>query len=135
MLPPEYVRAHVGLAYATTAYGAQRSTVPVSHVIVGEHTGASSAYVGMSRGRGRNVAHIVAESVEEARNQWVAVFARDRADLGPTHARGAAAEAIDRYGASAPKRPAQRRVARRNEGDFAHRPPAASSSSGPSLGM
>lgn len=135
VLPPEYVRAHVELAYATTAYGAQGSTVPVSHVLVGEHTGAASAYVGMTRGRKSNVAHMVADSIEDARNQWVAVFGRDRADLGPTHARGAAAEAIDRYGPNAPKRPAARRVARRNEDDFAYRPPASSPSSGPSLGL
>lgn len=135
VLPPEYVCAHVELAYATTAYGAQGSTVPVSHVIVGEHTGASSAYVGMTRGRESNVAHLVAETVEDARNQWIAVFGRDRADLGPTHARGAAAEAIDRYGPNAPKRPAARRVARRNEDDLAYRPPASSPSSGPSLGI
>ncbi|GAA3533315.1 hypothetical protein AFL01nite_18550 [Aeromicrobium flavum] len=102
VLPPEYVLRHVELAYATTAYGAQGSTVPVSHVIVGEHTGAASAYVGMTRGRERNVAHLVAASVEDARQQWVEVFGRDRADLGPTHARAAAAEAIDRYGPKAP---------------------------------
>ena len=33
-------------------------------------------------GRERNVAHLVAGSVEDARNQWVAVFGRGRADLG-----------------------------------------------------
>jgi len=83
------VRAHVELAYATTAYGAQGSTEPISHVVIGEHTGAASAYVGMTRGRERNVAHLVAESVEDARRQWVEVFGRDRADLGPAHAREA----------------------------------------------
>jgi hypothetical protein len=135
VLPPDYVRQHVELAYATTAYGAQGSTVPVSHVLIGEHTGAASAYVGMTRGREHNVAHLFAESVEDARRQWVAVFGRDRADLGPTHARGAAAEAIDRYGPNAPKRPPARRVARRNEDDFAYRPPASTTSSGPSIGL
>jgi hypothetical protein len=34
---------HVELAYATTAYGAQGSTVTFSHVLVGDHTSASSA--------------------------------------------------------------------------------------------
>lgn len=102
--------------------------------MVGEHTGAASAYVGMTRGRERNVAHMIAESVEDARNQWIAVFGRDRADLGPGHAREAAAEAIDRYGPNAPKRPA-RRVVRRNEDDFTHRPSASSPSSPPSLGL
>ncbi len=131
-LPPGYVRQHVELAYATTAYGAQGSTVRVSHVLIGEHAGAASAYVGMTRGRERNVAHLVAESVEAARKQWVEVFGRDRADLGPAHAAGAAAEAIDRYGPNAPGRPAMRRPApRRHEDDFGYRPPA--SSAGPSL--
>jgi hypothetical protein len=34
----------------------------------------------------RNVAHLVAESVEDARQQWIDVFGRDRADLGPARA-------------------------------------------------
>jgi len=134
VLPPPYVHDHVELAYATTAYGAQGSTVTTSHVLIGEHTGAASAYVGMTRGRERNVAHLVAESVDDARKQWVEVFGRDRADLGPAHARKAAAEGIDRYGPNAPKRPAPRRQAvRRHEDDFGYRPPAPSS--GPSLGL
>jgi len=86
----------------------------------------------MTRGRERNVAHLVAESVEDARKQWVEVFGRDRADLGPAHAREAATEAVDRYGPNARKRPVVRRPAvRRHEDDFGYRPPA--SSSGPSL--
>ena len=134
VLPPEYVRANVELAYATTAYGSQGATVPVSHVLIGEHTGAASAYVGMTRGRERNVAHVVAESVQEARSQWVAVFGRDRADLGPTHARGAAADAVDRYGPKAPMRAAPRRAAaRRHEDGFGRRTSA--SSRGRGLGL
>src|SRR5262249_31145715 len=86
ILPSGYVSEHVELDYATTAYGAQGLTVPAAHVAVGEHTGASSAYVGMTRGRHRNTAHVVAESLEDARRHWIDVFARDRADLGPTHA-------------------------------------------------
>ncbi|WP_415853468.1 MobF family relaxase [Sinomonas sp. G460-2] len=136
VLPPDYVRQHVELAYATTAYGAQGSTVPVSHVLVGEHTGAASAYVGMTRGRERNVAHLVAESVEDARKQWIEVFGRDRADLGPAQARVTAAEAVDRYGPMQrryPRRPAA--VRRRPEEDFGYRRPASSPSPGPSLGI
>ena len=134
VLPPAYVHGHVELAYATTAYGAQGSTVPTSHVLIGEHTGAASAYVGMTRGRERNVAHLVAESVEDARTQWIEVFGRDRADLGPSHSAGLAAEAIDRYG------PMQARYARRTsaprrraEPDLTYRPPASSST--PGLGL
>jgi exodeoxyribonuclease V alpha subunit len=134
VLPPDYVRQHVELAYATTAYGAQGSTAPVSHVLVGEHTGAASAYVGMTRGRERNVAHLVAESVEDARTQWIDVFSRDRADLGPARAREAAAEAIDRYGPVAPRH-ARRPAAGvpRAEDDIGYRPPV--SSPGPRLGL
>ncbi|UUZ60317.1 AAA family ATPase [Nocardioides sp. B-3] len=126
--------ARRALAYATTAYGARGSTVPVSHVLIGDHTGAASAYVGMTRGRDRNVAHPVAESVEDARKQWIDVFGRDRADPGPAHARGLAAEAIDRYGPKA-KAPAFRPPApvRRPEPDVGYRPRAPMS--GPGIGF
>ncbi len=129
VLPPDYVRRDVELAYATTAYGAQGATVTEGHVLVGEHSGAASAYVGMTRGRERNVAHLVAESVEHARKQWRDVFARDRADLGPAHARAAAAEAIERYGRKAPRR----RQAPRLPAEFDSRP--AASPSAPGIGF
>ncbi|MGI8524192.1 MAG: hypothetical protein ACR2K3_12920 [Nocardioides sp.] len=97
-LPADYVRKYVELAYATTAYGAQGETVDQAHFLVGDATGASAAYVGMARGRKRNTAHLVADSVEDARCQWVDVFNRDRADLGPVHAAKVAAQDIERYG-------------------------------------
>jgi exodeoxyribonuclease V alpha subunit len=100
-LPAEYVHEHVELAFTTTAYGAQGETVNSAHFALGETTGAASAYVGMTRGRHRNVAHLVAESVDDARSQWVDVFNRDRADLGPRHAAERAADDIDRYGPNA----------------------------------
>jgi exodeoxyribonuclease V alpha subunit len=68
------------------------------HLLVGEQTGAAGAYVGMTRGRSSNVAHLVAESNEDARRQWGDVFGRDRADLGLAHAAKLAAEDVDRYG-------------------------------------
>ena len=101
-LPATYVREHVELAYATTVHGAQGETVPTAHLLVGETTGAAAAYVGMTRGRDRNVAHLVADTLDEARSQWIEVFSRDRADLGPSHAAEAAEEAIERYGPNAP---------------------------------
>ena len=61
----------------------------------------------MTRGRNGNTAHLVAESVEEARRQWVEVFARDRADLGPAHAKRQAIEAVDRYGSEQRRRPVE----------------------------
>jgi hypothetical protein len=97
-IPAAYARWFVELAYATTVHGAQGSTVASAHVLVGDHTGAAAAYVAMTRGREANVAHLVAEDLEDARTQWIEVFNRDRADLGPAHARRQAIDAIDRYG-------------------------------------
>lgn len=105
-LPAGYVNEHVELAYATTIYGAQGETVDIAHVAIGETTGAAAAYVAMTRGRLSNVAHLVAESVDDARRQWIDVFSRDRADLGPAHARGHAIDAIDRYGPAPTRRTA-----------------------------
>ncbi|MDB6136900.1 MAG: TrwC9, partial [Verrucomicrobiales bacterium] len=97
LLPAGYAARHVELAYASTAHGVQGETVTTAHVVVGERAGAASTYVGMSRGRTTNVAHLVGASLEEAREQWIAVFARDGADLGPGHAGVRAAEEAARY--------------------------------------
>jgi hypothetical protein len=102
VLPADYVTAHVELAYASTAHGVQGETVTAAHLVVGKHAGAASAYVGMTRGRETNTAHLVAADADEAREQWIAVFARDRADLGPAHAAQLAAAEAARY---APSRP------------------------------
>jgi ATP-dependent exoDNAse (exonuclease V) alpha subunit len=107
LLPAEYATRFVDLAYATTVHGAQGETVEHAHVALGDTTGAAAAYVAMTRGRQTNVAHLVAETVQDARNQWVAVFGRDRADLGPGHARKLGADAVGRYGLYAPRYRAQ----------------------------
>ncbi|WP_092204008.1 MobF family relaxase [Blastococcus tunisiensis] len=97
VLPADYVTAHVEPAYATTAHGTQGDTVTAAHLVVGEDTGAAAAYVGMTRGRTANTAHLVATDPAQAREQWLAVFARDRADLGPAHAARLAAAEAARY--------------------------------------
>jgi hypothetical protein len=102
VLPPDYVRHHTELGYATTIHGVQGETATIAHLVVGDHTSAASGYVGMTRGRSSNIAHVVADSVDEAREQWVAAFARDRADLGPAHAARLADREAARY---APQRP------------------------------
>ena len=96
-LPASYVQDHLELAYATTVYGAQGHTVAAAHLLVGEHTGAAGAYVGMTRGRQTNIAHLVAGSLADARAQWMATFSRDRADLGPAHAAALAASEAATY--------------------------------------
>jgi len=105
-VPPEYASRFVELAYATTVHGAQGATVDAAHVLIGDTSGAASAYVAMTRGRKRNTAHLVAEDLDDARRQWVEVFGRDRADLGPAHARRQAIDAIDHYGTDGRRRPA-----------------------------
>jgi exodeoxyribonuclease V alpha subunit len=108
VLPADYVATHVELAYAATAHGVQGDTVPAAHLAIGESTGAASAYVGMTRGREANTAHLIAPDLEDAREQWIAVFARDRADLGPAHAAQLAAAEAARY---APPRPLEQVLA------------------------
>ena len=96
-MPAAYVHEHVELAYATTVHGAQGETTHTGHLLLGEHTAAAAAYVAMTRGRDQNVAHLVAEDLDDARHQWVETFGRDRADLGPGHAARRAAEDLERY--------------------------------------
>ncbi|WP_235531062.1 MULTISPECIES: MobF family relaxase [unclassified Nocardioides] len=97
-LPADYVGEHVELAFASTVYGAQGETVDSAHLVIGETTGAAAAYVAMTRGRHSNTAHLVADSVDDARDQWVGVFSRDRADLGPGYAAIRVDEDVERYG-------------------------------------
>lgn len=97
-VPAEYAAQYVELAYATTVHGAQGDTVDRAHLALSDTTGAAAAYVAMTRGRDSNTAHLVAESIDDARQQWVDVYGRDRADLGPAHARRLAVDAIERYG-------------------------------------
>lgn len=103
-VPADYASRFVELSYATTVHGAQGDTVEAAHFLIGDHTGAASAYVAMTRGREHNTAHLVAEHLDDARAQWVEVFGRDRADLGPARARTRAIEDIERYGPTAPPR-------------------------------
>ncbi len=103
-LPASYAQKHVELAYATTVHGAQGETTHTGHLALGEQTSAAAAYVAMTRGRDQNVAHLVAEDLDEARQSWVETFSRDRTDLGPGHAAQRAAEDLERY---APHRPLQ----------------------------
>ena len=105
-LPVGYVHEHVELAYATTVHGAQGGTTHTGHLLLGEHTTAAAAYVAMTRGREDNVAHLVAEDHDDARQAWIETFGRDRADLGPAHAAMRAAEDLERYAPHRPLEPA-----------------------------
>ncbi len=96
-VPYWYAVQDIELAYASTVYGAQGETTRAAHLVLGEHTGAASAYVAMTRGREANSAHVVAEDLDDARQQWILTFARNRTDLGPAHAARLAAEEAAKY--------------------------------------
>lgn len=135
IVPAEYAREHVELAYATTVHGAQGETVTRAHVALTDSTGAAAAYVSMTRGRAGNTAHLVAETLEDAKQQWIDAFARNRSDLGPARARDAALEDIERYGpALRPEAPTPARVRRHREREQQHGPSRRSGLKGLSVG-
>ena len=101
-LPAEYAHRHVQLGYAGTVHTAQGETTDTAHLALSEHTGAASAYVGMTRGRDTNTVHIVADTIDQARQKWVETFSRDRADLGPAVAAQRATVEADRYALQRP---------------------------------
>ena len=121
-VPPDYATRFVELAYATTVHGAQGETVNRAHVALSDTTGAAAAYVTLTRGRESNTAHVVADSLEDARQQWVDVFSRDRADLGPAHAKRQALDAVDRYGSTRRRQSAPEEYRRQTlSGEFGSR--------------
>ena len=93
-LPAEYVAEHAHLAYASTAYGTQGTTMSESHTLLSDALDASGVYVGMTRGRTSNQLHVVAADVNDAREQFALALERDRADRGLTEATRAAHVAV-----------------------------------------
>ncbi|MGD9528652.1 MAG: MobF family relaxase [Pseudonocardia sp.] len=62
VLPADYVTAHLALAYASTVHAAQGQTVDSSHAVVTAATSPAALYVGLSRGRGANTAHVATQT-------------------------------------------------------------------------
>ncbi len=60
-ITPDYLAEHTELAYATTIAGAQGRNADTGHAVVTPRTNAASLYVGMTRGRMRNHAHVVTD--------------------------------------------------------------------------
>ncbi|MEU8495012.1 MobF family relaxase [Pseudonocardia alni] len=58
VLPASYVTEDLALGYATTVHAAQGTTVDTTHSVITPNTSAQALYVGMSRGRGANTAHV-----------------------------------------------------------------------------
>ena len=63
VLPADYVTEHVTLGYASTVHAAQGLTVDTCHTVVTQTTSAEALYVGMTRGRQANTAHVVTRAV------------------------------------------------------------------------
>jgi conjugative relaxase-like TrwC/TraI family protein len=60
-LPAAYVQGDVELGYASTVHAAQGITVDSAHLVTDGGLDAAALYVGMSRGRIRNTAHVAVE--------------------------------------------------------------------------
>ncbi|WP_354478070.1 MobF family relaxase [Marisediminicola sp. UYEF4] len=103
-LPAEYVAEHTHLAYASTAYGVQGTTVPEAHTVLSDALDASGVYVGMTRGRESNRLHIVATDLDDAREHFTAALERVRADRGLVAATRTASSAVAGLAAGGPVR-------------------------------
>lgn len=58
VLPAGYVAADVSLAYAGTVHATQGATVDTSHLVASGSTSRAAGYVGLTRGRDANTAHV-----------------------------------------------------------------------------
>lgn len=65
-LPGAYVAADVTLGYSGTVHSTQGRTVDTSHVVAGAGTSPEALYVGLTRGRDGNHAHVVTRPADEA---------------------------------------------------------------------
>ena len=111
----DYASADVVLAYATTIAGAQGRTTDRSHVLVTPRTTAQSLYVGMTRGRDANTAHVVCDAHDHdelrlgeltPRDAFVAAMQRDPDGSLSAHS------IAERWHAQYPAREAARRADR-----------------------
>ena len=58
VLPADYVSKDVSLAYAGTVHSTQGTTVDTSHLVASGSTSRAGGYVGLTRGRDANTAHV-----------------------------------------------------------------------------
>ncbi|WP_156515785.1 ATP-dependent DNA helicase, partial [Amycolatopsis regifaucium] len=77
-LPGAYVSEHVALGYASTVHSAQGLTVDTSHAVVTEATGQEALYVGLTRGREGNTAHVTTLAVPDDAPEGAALQAVKR---------------------------------------------------------
>lgn len=76
-LPAEYAARHVELGWAVTGYGSQGVTVDHGICVIEPSSSRAGIYVGMTRGRNRNVAWLVDPTgLEESEEAFAAAIAR-----------------------------------------------------------
>jgi hypothetical protein len=63
VLPASYVAEHLALGYASTVHAAQGLTVDTCDTVITQKTSAEALYVGLTRGRQANTAHVVTRAV------------------------------------------------------------------------
>lgn len=76
-LPAGYVARHVELGWAVTGYGNQGDTTDHGICVVEPSSTRAGVYVGMTRGRGRNIALVVDPTgLDDAEDAFAAMIAR-----------------------------------------------------------
>ncbi len=86
ILPADYVARHVELGWAVTGYGNQGVTVDQGICVVERATSRAGLYVGMTRGRERNVAWVLdATGTEDPAETLCSIVARP-ANAATAHA-------------------------------------------------
>lgn len=93
LLPASYVREHVELGYAVSPYRVQGLTADTGHVVVNSGTTREQLYVGMTRGRLTNTAHVALDHSDDAHST------RHPADEPITSARAVLAGVLQHLGA------------------------------------
>jgi conjugative relaxase-like TrwC/TraI family protein len=81
-LPPDYVTADLTLGYAGTVHSVQGRTVDTAHVVAGPATGRQALYVGLTRGRDANHAHVVTRAADESKPAGAVHFVPPADPLG-----------------------------------------------------
>lgn len=90
----EYASAHLHLGYAATVYGVQGETTDLS--LVGPGVDAAGLYVGLTRGKERNAAVVVAASEAAAKSQLAETMQRQVIEESVEMSRAAARAELNR---------------------------------------